>query len=70
MKFLLDPFINVIETKPFFGVALVGQGLLSSLLVWLKMLTPVIGFLSAVLGLAAAGIAVMIKWREWKQGKK
>lgn len=59
-----------IEDKPVIGYFLATQGGIAGLLVWLKMLTPVIGLLSAVLGLVAATITIMIKWREWKSGRK
>lgn len=70
MKFLIQPLIDVIESRPILAYAVVGQGILSSLLVWLKMMTPIIGFASAVIGLAAATITLMIKLREWRAGKK
>lgn len=57
------------EGKPLFATTAIGGGFISGLLTWLQVITPVIGFLGAVLGLTAGIITVMIKWREWTRGK-
>jgi len=70
-KFITMKYLwNIIEAKPHFGFALSGVGAAAGLMTFLKMLTPVIGFSTAVLGLIAAIITVRIKLREWKQLKK
>ena len=66
----MKALIAVIESKPLVGYVLAGQGGIAGLMVMLKWLTPVIGFFSAVLGLAAAVITVIIKVKELKEKSK
>lgn len=66
----MKALMAVIESKPIVGYVLAGQGGVAGLMVMLKMLTPVIGFFSAVLGLAAAVITVIIKVKELKDKNK
>jgi hypothetical protein len=57
---------NIIEAKPLIGYTLAGQGGIAGLLVLLQWLTPIIGFVSAMVGLAAAIITIVIKIRDLK----
>jgi hypothetical protein len=56
--------------KPHLGFVLSGAGFISGVLTWLQVITPVIGFIGALLGAGAGLITLLIKWREWRQGKK
>lgn len=64
---MFKTLFNLIESKPIVGYVLAAQGGAAGLFVWIKMLTPIIGFFSAVLGLVAAAITIRIKWRELKK---
>jgi len=66
----MKALIAVIESKPLVGYVLAGQGGIAGLMVLFKILTPVIGFFSAVLGLIAATITVIIKVKELKEKSK
>ena len=61
---------NLISEKPYLGFIASGGGLVSALLTWLKVVTPVLGCLGALFGAIAGFITLLIKLREWKQIKQ
>lgn len=65
----MNALFNLIAEKPYIGFSLTGAGFLSGLLTLLKVLTPILGFVGAALGVAAGVFTLLIKYREWKQGR-
>jgi hypothetical protein len=67
---MIKHLFTLIESKPIFGYVLAAQGGIAGALVLFQKLTPVIGFASAVLGLVAATITVIIKVRQLREMKR
>lgn len=59
--------LDFLATKPIFaGSFAVIAGTTSAILTLLQVLTPIIGFLAAVLGLGVGLLTFLIKWREYR----
>jgi hypothetical protein len=62
--------VNLITARPHVGFLLTAVAPLSGILTFLKVLTPILGFAGAALGVAAGIITLLIKIREYKQSKQ
>ena len=59
-----------IESRPHLGILASAGGALSALLSHLGLINQCLGFGAALFGFAAGFFTVMIKWREWRRGRK
>lgn len=66
----MNILIGLIEAKPSIGFFGTVGGSLAGLLTWIGVITPVLGCIAACLGVVAGIITVMIKLREWRNGKR
>lgn len=62
--------VSLIQSKPHLGVITSFSGGVAGLLTFLKIITPIFGFISVLIGCIAGLLTVMVKWREWQRGKR
>jgi len=66
VKILSTALFNLVYDKPHVGFGLIGGGALAGLLTLLQVLTPIIGFVAAVIGLIAGIYTLKSARRKWK----
>ena len=62
----MKAIINLLESKPHIGIGIALAGGSAGWLTALKILTPLLGFVSVCLGVAAGIITLIVKIRELK----
>jgi len=65
MKFVVE----LLTAKPSYGFMASMGGGVAGLLTALKVITPIFGFVSVLIGIAVGIVTLMIKLREWKRNR-
>jgi hypothetical protein len=69
-KWNMDFITNTLAAKPLVGVGTsIGTGILGTILTWIGVLTPLLGFVSVIFGLMAGYYTWRIQRRKWKNGE-
>jgi hypothetical protein len=61
--------ISILANKPWISVAVTQSAFVTSLLTLIGVLTPIVGFIAACIGLIIGYYSLRIQYRKWKELK-